>query len=271
MDDLQCAIAFDRAICARGAQRSIDVAGGVVLLHDELKSKWTLNSVRLDTPARPGLDADGVCELADEHLGHLSHRYVVIDDAAAGERIAPELLARGWSVQRVVFMRWHGDPSRAGRIELARRIGGDELREVQIVMGIQERGGDGAVERSLTETLVAGEEALRSGTPCLGFGADLDGRLCSSATMFIDSRDGGIALIDEVGTLVQARGRGLARAVVAAAVRAALDAGCERVIIPADVDDWPVTLYERMGFERLGMQFYFALEDPPAGGRRDSL
>jgi GNAT superfamily N-acetyltransferase len=152
------------------------------------------------------------------------------------------------------------DVSPAG---LARRVEEETLRELQLAMAIEERGGDGAVERSLTAALVAGEAALRAGTPWLAFAAGVrGGPPASSCTLFLDL-DGRVALIDEVGTLRSCRGRGLARAVISAAARAAREHGCGEVFIAAELDDWPRLLYERMGFEAVGVQVSFALPAPP--------
>jgi GNAT superfamily N-acetyltransferase len=121
------------------------------------------------------------------------------------------------------------------------------------------------VAQSLAETLIAGQAALRSGTHAVGFAAGDDARLVSSCTLFLQRAAGcgGIGLIDEVGTLTAARGRGFARAVVWAAVQAAREWGCDEVVIPADADDWPRQLYERMGFDPIGTQVSFVLPAPP--------
>ena len=67
-------------------------------------------------------------------------------------------------------------------------------------------------------------------------------------------------------TLEEFRGLGVARAVVLAAVEAARAAGAERVFIAADDDDWPKSLYERVGFDRIGRVWEFQrrpAEAPP--------
>jgi GNAT superfamily N-acetyltransferase len=68
-----------------------------------------------------------------------------------------------------------------------------------------------------------------------------------------------VALIDNVGTLQAQRRRGLARAVVTAAIEHARAEGCDPIVIPADADDWPKDLYARIGFVPLGVQVSFTL------------
>ena len=57
----------------------------------------------------------------------------------------------------------------------------------------------------------------------------------------------------DVGTLPAHRRRGLARAVIVAAARAARAGRPELVMVTADADDWPRELYARLGFEPLGL------------------
>jgi GNAT superfamily N-acetyltransferase len=266
MDDLTRALAFERSIRVRAAERLVALPAGVVVLHDGLPNKWHLNAVLLDAPLPADVDAAALSHLADEHLGERGHRHVVLDDGAAGERLAPELVARGWTVQRVVYLRWRHAPDRPARAGVARRIDGVALGEVQVAMAIEERDGRGPAERALIEALVGGEQALRSGTPAIGFGAGEDGVLSASCTLFLErgEGEGGVAMIDEVGTLAAARGRGFARAAVAAALEVARVSGCDPIIIPADVDDWPRQLYARMGFEPLGTQLVLTLANTAA-------
>jgi GNAT superfamily N-acetyltransferase len=63
---------------------------------------------------------------------------------------------------------------------------------------------------------------------------------------------GGVAQVDEVACLAEHRGKGYGRAVVAAAVRAALAEDPALLFLVADVDDWPQELYARLGFEPMG-------------------
>jgi GNAT superfamily N-acetyltransferase len=83
-----------------------------------------------------------------------------------------------------------------------------------------------------------------------------DGVDASTATLFLD---GGIAQIEDVATLIDHRGHGLARATVGAAVDAALAAGTHLVFLHADADDWPKELYAKLGFVPVGEAWGFTL------------
>jgi ribosomal protein S18 acetylase RimI-like enzyme len=65
-------------------------------------------------------------------------------------------------------------------------------------------------------------------------------------------QQGSIAQVEDVGTLERARERGYAKAIVLAAVAAALAAGEATIFLTAEAADWPQLLYARLGFETVG-------------------
>jgi predicted GNAT family acetyltransferase len=81
------------------------------------------------------------------------------------------------------------------------------------------------------------------------------------ATLFIglDAAGARIAMVEEVATVRAFRERGLAQAVICAAVGAALAEGARLIVIPADAEDWPQLLYAKLGFEPLGIQVALTL------------
>lgn len=261
MDELAAALAFDRGLRARAAQRTIELPEGLVVLHEQLRSMRYLNALILDAPLPEYFGADEVAGLADVRLGHLNHRSVVVDDAPAAEQLAPELQRRGWTVERTLFMRWRGEGDTGAGSDLAREISEDELRALQRAIYREDRDGHSAVAEALSATLIAGQDAIRAATRARCFGAGTGGAVTASCTLFFErpEGEGGLALIDEVGTLKAHRRRGFGRAVVAAALEAARRARCAPILIPADAEDWPRGLYERMGFEPLGTQVTFTL------------
>ena len=261
MDELAAALAFDRGLRARAAQETIELPEGLVVLHEPLRSMRYLNALILDAPLPEAFGPDEVTGLADVRLGHLPYRSVVVDDAAAAERLAPELQRHGWTVERTLFMRWRPDAEIGISADLAREISDDELRMLQREIHREEHAGASAVAEALSATLIAGQDAMRVTTRARCFGAGAEGELSASCTLFFDrpEGEGGLALIDEVGTLSTQRRRGFGRAVVAAALEAARREGCAPIFLPADVEDWPRGMYERMGFEPLGTQVTFTL------------
>jgi GNAT superfamily N-acetyltransferase len=246
LEELASALAFDRGVRERAATRTFAVPHGLVVLHDRLPTLHHLNAVILDGCE----DAESIGRLADSWLSHLGHRHVIVDDPAAAAH-APA----GWTVQRTVLMSWRG--GRVERDERAREIDAAEQRALQLKLYVEERGRPSALGDALIATLLAGQEEVRAGTRSLCFGAGEDGSLSSSCTLLCEP--GGVALLEEVGTLSAFRGRGLGRAVVVASVAAALARGCRPIVVPADAEDWPQLMYARLGFEPIGIQVSFTL------------
>jgi ribosomal protein S18 acetylase RimI-like enzyme len=87
-----------------------------------------------------------------------------------------------------------------------------------------------------------------------------NGEVVSFCRLLVDDDN---AQIEDVGTLPRARGRGFARAVTLAAVKAARRDGHRLVWLGASADDWPRKLYERLGFEVVGGDFSL-YRSPPA-------
>jgi GNAT superfamily N-acetyltransferase len=266
VQDTRPLFAFDRSVRIGGATVVTALPAGVSIRHSELPVLYHLNSLLLDAPLAPALrDSGALTELADEQLGDLGHRHIVLDDADAAERLSPALAVNGWTQQRVLLMLRVREPDRRPPAIAVRRLTDHEAHALQLQITAEEaprdQGVRDAVAEALVRQLVAGQEALRAGTRSLVFGAAAQegGPLASMCTLFAGV---GIAMIEEVGTLARFRERGLARAVVTAAVDAALGLGCERIFVPADADDWPQLLYVKLGFEPVARQVSFTLRHP---------
>jgi GNAT superfamily N-acetyltransferase len=66
-----------------------------------------------------------------------------------------------------------------------------------------------------------------------------------------------VAQIEDVNTLEEYRGRGLARAFVLRAAREAERAGADLTFLVADDRDWPKELYGKLGFDPVGRFWQF--------------
>jgi GNAT superfamily N-acetyltransferase len=86
------------------------------------------------------------------------------------------------------------------------------------------------------------------------FVAEADGHPASVCELYVID---GVAQVEDVDTLEEFRGRGLASAVVLAAARAARRRGCDLVFLCADEEDWPKELYARLGFDPVGRFWSF--------------
>jgi GNAT superfamily N-acetyltransferase len=269
--DLAAALAGDRGLRLRAAAEAIPVPEGLVVRHPGLPDVHYLNAVVLDAAPGSGPDVAGVLGLAERWLGDRGPRHLVFDDAPAGERVAAALMDRGWARERTVFMAFAGDPARLARDDRAREISEPQRRELALVALAEDLAQDisAAGSRSgLAHQLTQAEQLLRGATPARAFGAGDGDGLHSVCTLYLcPDRDGRrVAIVDAVGTLAAHRERGLARAVVSAAVAAAGTAGADLIVVPADADDWPQMMYARLGFAPVGMQVSLTLRRPPPSG-----
>ena len=260
MDDLTAAFEFERRITRRAAESWTELPLGWEARHSGLGDVHHLNTLLLRAPLPPEVGAAALIALAEERQGDLRHRRVVLDDERAGERLAGELLKAGWERDRTLYMVLRSDPRDALIDPRARVLSEEQLRAVQdATLGEDDFGPDASP--GLIDRLVQAQAALRAGTRALGFGAGQHAEIVSHCTLFCEAEptDRRVAMIDTVATLRAHRQQGLAKAVVAAAVRAAGEWGADLIVVPADADDWPQLLYAGLGFVALGRQVGFTL------------
>jgi GNAT superfamily N-acetyltransferase len=265
--DLDAILACDRAIRRRAAAETIPLPHGLVVRHDGLPDVHHLNTVLLDAAPTPSAAADAAAALVERWLRDRRHRQLLFDDAGAGERAAATLADRGWKRDRVVFMGFTGDPPAADGDDRAREISDAELGHLQRAV-LADDASAAELRHGVVDQLVVAQRALRAGTPARGFGAGDGDGLQSTCTLFLstDVQRRRVAMIDEVGTLRGHRERGLARAVVVAAVAAARAWGADLIAVPADADDWPQLMYARLGFAPLGRRVALTLSGREASG-----
>jgi ribosomal protein S18 acetylase RimI-like enzyme len=89
------------------------------------------------------------------------------------------------------------------------------------------------------------------------FAQRVDGVLAGLCELYVLD---GAAQVEHVDTLEEFRGRGVARNVVLRAVHEARAAGADVVVIVADLEDWPLELYRRFGFDEIGRLWAFTKE-----------
>jgi GNAT superfamily N-acetyltransferase len=266
-DRLGAALKLDRDVRLRAAPEVRPIPEGFVIRDPGLARVHYVNALLLSAPLSPELDAHAVTILADRWLGDLDHRHVTIDDAPAAERLAPALADRGFERARTVFMAFAGKPGDALPDARVREISDAELRALQLA-GYEREYRSPRAPAGLATQLADAQAAARAGTLARGFAAGEDGGLQSNCTLFLDPDGAGgrVAMVEEVGTLSEYRERGLATAVVSAAIRAAGEWGADLIVVPADADDWPQLLYAKLGFVPIGKQVSLTRRVPPDRG-----
>ena len=244
MSALERAWAFDRELRERCAARVERFELGAALFDDALPRVYDANVVRLDR-GYGELSTDEVADLADSFHGDLGHRKVLLPDAAAGDRLMRELGGCGWSSTRTVVMEYAG--ARTRDVDAARKA---ELVDPRAVRGAREGSLEG--DRALQRQVADYTERLARSCEARTFAAFDDGEVGSFCALY---EEDGVAEIDEVTTLPRFRGRGLATAVVEAALGVSLAERNELTFVVADDADWPKGWYRRLGFRPVGYRF----------------
>ena len=225
---------------------------GVALLTDDLPRVWDLNFVLAD---RWGGSAAELAAEADRVLGAtgLGHRKVAIHDQALGGRLWPELPVGSWPFHdRYLAMAHRREPDRPG--DPAREVAELDLdaylRAHEPVVRAAPYGSDEETVSQLRELPRRSSAALETRF----FAGLADGDAVSFASLLLDDA---VAQIEDVATLEDHRGKGLARAVVLRCLAEARRAGAELVFLVADDQDWPKELYARLGFDPIGVETIF--------------
>jgi ribosomal protein S18 acetylase RimI-like enzyme len=220
---------------------------GTALLTPSLPLVWQVNAIRVEDPEA---DAGELAREADAVQAGFGHRKLVVHDEELGARLAPGFEKLGWNVFRVLIMLRRRPPDRPAEPgaggEVNRDIGAAALAAFRRE---QPFGWQAEAVRQLAEM----DERFGRLLGARDLGSPPDDPACACRLYVHD----GLAQVDEVGTLQARRGRGHARAAVAAAADTAAAEGAEHVLIVTDAADWPQELYRRLGFDEIGATYEF--------------
>jgi GNAT superfamily N-acetyltransferase len=196
-------------------------------------------------------DADRVEAVADALQAGLAHRRVAMQDEEAGRRVAPELAARGWTVEALLLLGRDGaldpveGPVRAEEVPYGHVRG---LRDEWL------RSLDFATSDEVVAEAHEADRRIFSATPTRAFAVFEQGRPVSYALLLDGGRDG---MLEDVYTTPDARGRGLSTSVIASVLHAARAERHEWVFVPTDADSRARALYERLDFRPAVIQYRF--------------
>jgi GNAT superfamily N-acetyltransferase len=232
------------------ADELVTIDAGFVVRSTELPDWWDLNHVRITRP----VSVQELLGLVEEHQRGLSFRQVVVE-GTAGEGLEAPLRAAGWKVARNLLMALAGMPDRPPNpVEL---IEPDGERVVATMRRWHlEAHPDASAEELEMLAYYARIEADGLGDRLLG----VEGRGGELAAITKLRSFGGVAQIEDVYTIPEARNRGYARALVCRAIVLARAGGSDLIFLTADDDDWPQQLYARLGFAPIGRLRAFHLD-----------
>jgi ribosomal protein S18 acetylase RimI-like enzyme len=256
MTEFERAFAFLDLQDERTAEELVPTPFGPVLVHTRLPLVHDLNFLRAERPE--GATAAELAAEAERVQGAapgVRHRRVNIRSEQERTRLEPQFVKLGWEPQRFVLMALRREPDRAAEAEV-REVDEPTLRPLWAEAIRNEPHGK---DEEVVRQILGHRHLIAEAIPTRFFAAKVDGKLVAHAELYAG---GGVGQVENVVTLPEYRGRGLARALV---LRAANEsrAGNELTFLVADADDWPYTLYEKLGFEIVGRYARFFRRPEP--------
>lgn len=230
---------------------------GAALLVERLPHVWDLNFVRVDSAPRRHA-AERLADAAERVLtpSGLAHRRITVADERLGESLAPGLAALGWTVERLTVMALRGAraPDPGTRAEAGPAAEEVTRETVDPLLGTFLRAMPHVRDEETVRQLLDEGELTDRVAATRRFAAPAGGPYAAACRLHLD---GGLAEIDDVGTLEDRRRQGLGGAVLEAAIAAAHSCGRDLVFLRADEHDWPRAWYERLGFVAVGGRWAF--------------
>jgi ribosomal protein S18 acetylase RimI-like enzyme len=239
------AFAFQDRIEERTAERLEPTPYGPVLVHSRLNRVHDLNFLRALEPGDAG--AEELAAEVDRVQGAagIGHRRVNIRGEEQRERLEPEFVRLGWEPQRFVLMVQRREPDRPAEHKVS-EVDEPTLRPLWAEAIRSEPHGQ---DETLVQQILEHRRDVGQAIPTRLFAAEIDGKLVAHTELY--SKDG-VGQVENVYTLADYRGRGLARSLVLHGVAESHTAGNDLTFLVADADDWPQRLYEKLGFETVG-------------------
>ena len=211
---------------------------------------WDANHVSRVT-ASSTAEMDRLLEEMEARFAHCAHRVVATDPFTPPSVSARLMLESYDELTPVVHLVLTGDIATKTAPALRFRPVLDEAdwRDLhELVLADRTEGlstGRTSGDEDVTRGLVQG---YRNATgPCLFFIAEREGAPCGYASA-IRCPDGDLGMVEDVFTLPEVRGQGIATALIDHCVRHARAEGAGPVFIGAHANDWPKHLYARLGF-----------------------
>jgi ribosomal protein S18 acetylase RimI-like enzyme len=248
-DDLARANAFGHRLFERTSTSVEPWSLGRAFFHDGFRVRYDSNFLLVERPVG-GVPADRVADEADRVLARFPHREIAVDDERDGATLAIGLAPLGYRADRLLVMAQRRAPERTPPPEVdVREAPLEELRPFHLEVMRRD-----PATAPAAEPLADFKRVLRDEAGARFFLARVGGEAAAACELF---PDGDVAQVEDVNTLAEFRGRGLATAVVLAAVDAARSGGADLVFLHADASDWPQHLYERLGFDTVGQRWSF--------------
>ena len=244
MGDFERAFALMDQLDEEIAERVDPTPHGELIVSTRLNNVYDENFLRVRDPGdATAAELAAEAEEAQGRYPEIRHRRVNVRGAETGARLEPEFLELGWRAERFVLMTLREAPSRSPDTPV-REVDAAQLRGPWAEAGRSFGGSD-----ELIAQMVEHHTAIAHALPTRHFAVEAEGRIAAYCELY--SADG-IGQVENVVTLPEFRRRGYATSLVLHATAESLAMSNDLTFLVADADDWPHTLYERLGFEIAG-------------------
>jgi len=232
--------------------------GGHAVINPSAPLLWDASYLVVEEGRHTAEQLEGI---AERILGAHGLRYAAVDlmDPAEAKRLEPSFRELRWEVDRSVYMAHARAPDRKAEVEVE-EASLDQTLELRRAVLKEAFSGDYAGDQDeVADQLFESDRAVAAAGGDRWFVAWDHGRVAACCSLLAR---GGVGQVETVLTSRDARNRGLGRAVALAAVEASTRDGNELTFIGADADDWPRLLYQRLGFDPVGVQLTFSRRSP---------
>lgn len=225
--------------------------GATYVTNTEHPAVWVANHV---SGVRAG-DRDAIERVlahAERAFAHCEHRMVFVDSLTPEAFIARLVLDDYAELKPILQQVLEGPlPARAATASLPLRpVASEQDWESVLTLvranHLEGKTGDGiSFGDHVTRGIVAGYRSKAA--ICQFFIAQIDGKDCGYGSVIVGPH--GMGIVEDLFTLPQFRGRGVATAIIAQAVRTGRARGMGPMLIGALADETPKHMYAALGFE----------------------
>lgn len=249
---LEKALAFQLGVSARESTRTEPFRWGTAYFNDVVPHSYDHNFIDVEV-ALGGVAPEELLAEADRLQGGagLTHREMRLFSYADGERMAPAFRGPGWRTERNLYMGLLAEPEAppdTSEVHIA------TWEQTRPAIEITTQRAPYATTEEVIQQLIDRTRVTMGAVDTRFLVSEVDGNVASYCHLY---SDGSTAQIEDVNTLDEYRGRGLAQATVWAAAELARSEDHEFIWLVADEDDWPQHLYRKLGFRELGRTIWF--------------
>jgi ribosomal protein S18 acetylase RimI-like enzyme len=259
--DFERAFALQRWVLETTSTRTVELPWGTAFFQDDYPLKYDANLALFDRPLGAAT-TETVAAAMEDLYGDFRHREIEVRSAEDGDRLAMGLAERDYAIESLLVMAQRRAPDRDARLEDVEEIDAATARALHLEISRREPWGK---EPGIAEIMADHRDLVVEAIDARIFAQRVGGELAGSCELYVH---GEVAQVEDVGTLEEFRGKGVARNVVLRAVDEARAAGATLIFLFADANDWPQHLYTRLGFDGLGPSRLFTRL--PEGEREDA-